>query len=595
MEIGLDKLLKTWLFHQCRMLNGLTHAVLLTRSPGEKKDDQAILWPEEQQDYPALSRVAKAAFHKKKAVVRTRNNQKKTTGEPLDALACPLFLNNQLFGVVAIEVTNRTKPMQEATIRQIQTGAKWLATMILHQTSTAKTQLVNLVDLVATALEQDKFSVAATEVTNELSERFSCQRVSLGFLHHNRIRLAAISHCSKIDHPSNRVRAIEDAMSESLDQASTVIYPETGSKVLATRLHARLSSVQQGTAICTVPLVKNGRTVGALLLERSFDSPFSAEVMIQCEQIALLIGPVLETRRRDERVLPLKIFDSFQNGLTQLVGPSHLLLKSSAVLTCVLLIWLCSVNAMFHISCDSLLEASVRRVVVAPQQGYLATALVRAGDLVQKGERLATLDDQALRLELRKWQSQHAQLLKKSRKALAGFDRAEVAIFNAQKAQAEAQLRLVEHQLSRTTLVAPFSGLVVKGDLSQALGSPVERGEVLYEIAPTDAYRVILKVDERDIGLASLGQKGQLKLSGIPDKTINITIDRLTPVSATEEGRNYFSVEAVMDNHSDLMRPGMEGITRINIGEKKLIWIWTHRWVEWLRLFAWNRLPWGGA
>jgi multidrug resistance efflux pump len=189
------------------------------------------------------------------------------------------------------------------------------------------------------------------------------------------------------------------------------------------------------------------------------------------------------------------------------------------------------------------------------------------------------------------WQSQRGQLLKEYHQALAGYDRAEVAILNTKRAQVEAQLRLAEQQLARVTLVAPLSGLIVKGDLSQALGSPVTRGEVLYEVAPTDEYRVVLKVNERDIGLVSLGQRGQLKLSGIPDQTITITIDRLMPVSATEEGLNYFRVEAVMDNHSDLMRPGMEGISKIEIGREKLLWIWTRRLVDWLRLFVWNRLP----
>ena len=145
--------------------------------------------------------------------------------------------------------------------------------------------------------------------------------------------------------------------------------------------------------------------------------------------------------------------------------------------------------------------------------------------------------------------------------------------------------------MARATLVAPFSGLIVKGDLSQALGSPVTRGEVLYEVAPTDEYRVVLKVDDRDIGLVSLGQRGQLKLSGIPDQTIAITIDRLMPVSTTEEGRNYFRVEAVMDSHSDLMRPGMQGVAKIEIGREKLLWIWSRRLVDWLRLFIWNRMP----
>jgi RND family efflux transporter MFP subunit len=248
-------------------------------------------------------------------------------------------------------------------------------------------------------------------------------------------------------------------------------------------------------------------------------------------------------------------------------------------------------TATFSISSDSVLEAEICRTVVAPQDGYIATAHVRAGDRVREGDPLATLDDRELRLELRKWQSQRAQLLKEYRKALAGSARAEVAILTAKRAQAEAQLKLVERQLTRAKLIAPFSGLVVRGDLNQALGSPVKRGEVLYEIAPTNKYRVVLKVDERDIGLVSLGHRGRLKLSGIPDNSVNITVDRLTPVSSPAGGRNFFRVEAVMDDHSDLMRPGMEGIAKIEIGQEKLLWIWTRRLVGWLRLFVWNWLP----
>ena len=191
--------------------------------------------------------------------------------------------------------------------------------------------------------------------------------------------------------------------------------------------------------------------------------------MEQCEQIGLLLGPVLETRRRDERPLPSKILESLQNGCAKLFGPRHLPLKVGAALSLVLLIWLSLATAPFRISSDSVLEAEIRRSIVAPQEGYIAASHVRAGDLVQEGDLLVTLDDQELRLEQRKWQSQRAQLLKEYRKALAGLDRAEVAILNAKRAQAESQLRLVEQQLARTTLVAPFSGLIVKGDLSQDL------------------------------------------------------------------------------------------------------------------------------
>ncbi len=588
----MEKVLHTWLFHQCRTLPGSIHAVLMTGPPDEGPYDRILQWPTERRDHSVLSQVAQAALRKQRAVIKTRHSADEKTGEPLDALACPLYLRGRLFGVVAIEMTNRSQPMQKASAQQVQTSVKWLETMIQLQGSTAKEQLVNLVDLVASGLENEQFRIAATEVTNELAERFSCQRVSLGFLRYNRIRVEALSHSSHIDQKSNMVRAIRDAMEESLDQATIIVYPaESDDTTLVTRFHARLANAQQGAAICTLPLIKNGKPIGALLLERSADKPFTVETKMQCEQIGLLLGPVLETRRRDERPLPSKILESFQNGCVKLFGPRHLPLKVCAALSIVLLIWLSLATAPFRIASDSVLEAEIRRSIVAPQEGYIAASHVRAGDLVQEGDLLATLDDQELRLEQRKWQSQRAQLLKEYRKALAEFDRAEVAILHAKRAQAEAQLKLVEQQLARATLMAPFSGLIVKGDLSQVLGSPVTRGEVLYEVAPTDAYRVVLMVDDRDIGFISLGQRGQLKLSGIPDKSIDIAIDRLTPVSTTEEGRNYFRVEAVMDSHSDLMRPGMEGVSKIKVGRKKLLWIWTRRLVNWLRIFVWNRLP----
>ena len=588
----MNNILQTWLFQQCRMLPGSIHAVLLTGPPDEGQYNRALFWPDKHRDHSVLSQVAQVTLRNKQAVIKIQKNKVKTTGEPLDVMACPLFLKGQLFGVIAIEMTSRSQPMQKSTVQQVQAGAKWLETMILLNGSTDREQLVNLVDLVATGLEHEEFKVAATQVTNELAERFSCRRVSLGFLRYHQVRVEALSHSSRIDQHSNLVRAIRDAMSESLDQKITVVYPvASDANMLNTRFHARLSKFQQGAAICTLPLIKNGKAVGALLMERVADKPFTAETVEQCEQIGLLLGPVLETRRRDERPLPSKIFDFVQSWCSKLFGPRHLPLKVGVALGAVLSIWLSLASATFCISCDSVLEARVCRVIVAPQEGYIATAHVRAGDLVREGDLLATLEDQELRLEQRKWKSRRAQLRKEYRKALAGFDRAEVAILNAKRAQAEAQLRLVEQQLARATLIAPFSGLIVKGDLSQAIGSPVTRGEVLYELAPIDEYRVVLKVDDRDIGLVSLGQGGQLKLSGILDQTIAITIDRLTPVSATKEGRNYFRVDAVMDSHSDLMRPGMEGIAKIEIGRENLLWIRTRRLVESLRLFTWNWLP----
>jgi len=169
----MEKVLKTWLFHQCRMLSGSVHAALLTGPPEEGPYNQALFWPDERRDHDLLSGVAQAALRNKQAVIKTHNNNVEKTGEPLDALACPLFLSGRLFGVVAIEMTHRSQPMQQATVQQVQTGVKWLETMIQLHGSTAKEQLVNLVDLVAAGLEPEQAEVtmrAATTTSLELDD-----------------------------------------------------------------------------------------------------------------------------------------------------------------------------------------------------------------------------------------------------------------------------------------------------------------------------------------------------------------------------------------------------------------------------------------
>ena len=180
---------------------------------------------------------------------------------------------------------------------------------------------------------------------------------------------------------------------------------------------------------------------------------------------------------------------------------------------------------------------------------------------------------------------------KEYRSALAGYDRVQVAITKARIQQVDAQLALIDKQLARTKLVAPIDGLVVSGDLSQSLGSPIERGDVLFEVAPLESYRVVLKTDERDIVFITTGQKGSLTLAGLPNTQISLTVEKITPVTIAEEGRNYFRIEALMDLQSDLLRPGMGGIAKIEVGRRKLIWIWSRRLVDWFSLWTWAKLP----
>jgi multidrug resistance efflux pump len=223
--------------------------------------------------------------------------------------------------------------------------------------------------------------------------------------------------------------------------------------------------------------------------------------------------------------------------------------------------------------------------------GFGAGAPRRAGDVVQAGEVLCTLDDRDFKLERLKWRSQREQYVKQYQQAMAQRNAALVQIIVAQIAQAEAELALVEDHLQRAQIRAPFESLIVAGDLSQAIGGPVERGKVLFEVAPLEVYRVILEVDERDIAEVAVGQEGHLVLPAFPNEPLPLTVEKLTPVSTAREGRNYFRVEARLTHTPARLRPGMEGIGKIAIDRRLLLWIWTHQAIDWLRLQLWSWVP----
>jgi multidrug resistance efflux pump len=204
---------------------------------------------------------------------------------------------------------------------------------------------------------------------------------------------------------------------------------------------------------------------------------------------------------------------------------------------------------------------------------------------------LAELDDKDLKLEVQRWKAEYAQLLQEKRKALASFDRAEIALIDAKLEQARAQVDLTTTKLGRTRIEAPIDGVVISGDLSQKLGTPVQQGVVLFEIAPLSSYRVILKLDERDIRHVEIGQSGHLLLSGRVEEALPFKVSKITSVSSIEDGRNLFKAEGLLDEAIVGIRPGMEGVGKVDVDDRPLISIWTRRLNDWARLFFWRWMP----
>ena len=591
-----EAFLQAWLALQCRLVPGVTCGVLVLGETAGGPFAPAAFWPDEESIAPSLTRAAELALAERRGVVQGQDTEAPAPGQQACAVAYPLIFDDGLYGVVAIEAPGRTGGQLRNIMRQLQWGIAWIEAMLrrvkieddrryLESSATA-------FDLVATALEHEKFVAACNATATELATRLDCDHVSIGFLRRGHTSVAALSHAPQFGQRMNLIRDIGAAMDEAIDQRCAVLFPpEPDGEYRITTAHAQLARTHEAGAVLTVPLGDDDGVFGAMTFERRPGMAFDRATIELCDSVAALVGPILREKRYNDRLIVWKIRDSIWDQLKRLFGPRYLGRKIAMATLAGLIAFFAFAKADYRIKSPAVLEGLVQRVIVAPFDGYIASEAARAGEVVSAGAVLATLDDKDLTLERLRWSTTRRQRLTEYDRALAERNRADINIIKAQIDQAEAQIALLDEQLARVKLLAPFDGIVVAGDLSQSIGASVRRGEELFQIAPLDAYRVILEVDETDVADIVVGQSGTLLLSSLPGESLGFKVERITPVAEAREGRNYFRVEAHLTEASERLRPGMEGVAKTTVDERLLIWVWTRKLVDWARLAAWRWWP----
>ena len=378
-------------------------------------------------------------------------------------------------------------------------------------------------------------------------------------------------------------------MTETLDYGPSVRWPEDAETGLP--FHKALAEQQADGGILSVVLRGIKGEVGVITLEKQEGRYFEVAEQESADRTAQFLGPHLELKQSQEQSLITRT----QSGIGSLINrsaPRHRIGLMTGVLAglTLLVIFLLS-SITYSVGGPAELQGAVHRALIAPFDGYVAEAYARAGERVESGFVLAELDDRELLLELRQLEGELDELDRQFSKALAALDNAEARILKAKRAQVEARIDLLQQRLARTQLLAPFNSVIVSGDLSRSLGKPVERGEVLFELAPLDAYRVILEVPDKNIREIAAGQEGMLKLAASPTEQMLLKVVNVTGLSDGDNEPGTFRVEARLVDAPAMLRPGMRGVAKVEVGKRRRIWIWTHELFDWMRYQLWAWLP----
>lgn len=157
--------------------------------------------------------------------------------------------------------------------------------------------------------------------------------------------------------------------------------------------------------------------------------------------------------------------------------------------------------------------------------------------------------------------------------AKAAYDRA-IAGLDSAKAEvgvAEADVELNETNLTKSRIVSPINGIVLKRnvDPGQTVASSFQ-APVLFTIAEDlTQMEVQVDVDEADVGKVKEGQEGTFLVDAHPDRRFQARIRELRYGSEVVQGVVTYKAVLSTDNSDLLLRPGMTATAEIIVQQVK--------------------------
>jgi len=142
------------------------------------------------------------------------------------------------------------------------------------------------------------------------------------------------------------------------------------------------------------------------------------------------------------------------------------------------------------------------------------------------------------------------------------YSQPEAAKVDAQGAEAQAAYDAAEDALHKSSVRAPFDGIVYTLPVKQ--GAYVQTGDLLLQVGDLSHMLVRTFVDEPDIGRLATGQKIEVTWDALPGRIWNGTVSTVPSTVKLRGARNVGEVTCTVDNHDLRLLPNVNvGVTVI--------------------------------
>jgi membrane fusion protein (multidrug efflux system) len=202
---------------------------------------------------------------------------------------------------------------------------------------------------------------------------------------------------------------------------------------------------------------------------------------------------------------------------------------------------------------------AVQSIELRPEvEGRITRIHVREGAMVRQGQALFQIDAAELAAQVERAEAERdlaRQNLERTRGLLEqrASSQAELERAEATARSANATLELLQVQLRRTTVRAPFAG--VAGARTVSLGDYVTTASRLISLQTVSPQRATFTVPERYAAALQLGQQVTFRVAALPGREFTGTVDFVDPV-VSMPGRTI-TIKAVVPNATRELQSGM--------------------------------------
>jgi membrane fusion protein, multidrug efflux system len=202
---------------------------------------------------------------------------------------------------------------------------------------------------------------------------------------------------------------------------------------------------------------------------------------------------------------------------------------------------------------------AVQAIELRPdEQGRVTALLFREGQSVSAGTALVKVDDAMLKAQAERAKADRdlsTQQLERVRRLRAQNAAAPADVERAEAASrsAEASLALLELQIARTTVRAPFDGAI--GQRFVSVGDYVTTGTRLLTLQTVNPQRAVIEVPERYAVKLRPGQTVDFSVASQEGRTFHARVDFIDPVVQGES--RTILVKGSAPNPGGLLKPGM--------------------------------------